>query len=249
MTRTLLGITLQKYTKNEILEYVIDRAKNRRGFTHVVSLNPEIMVLAQDQSEFKACLNRAHLRLIDGVGVRIAATLMGIPAGDRLSGVDLMAEAVSQAGGLRLTVALLGGHKDLAESLANRYSQAYPEARFIGIQGIKNIKDPQKIEEIRIKTQIADLRPHLVFVSFGSPAQELWIDSHRELFKNSVCIGVGGAFDFLGGRVPRAPGVMRSLGLEWLFRLWVQPWRWRRQLRLVRFAVIVIRQRLWNRES
>lgn len=249
MNNTLLGIELQHATKSQILETLEERLKNHDRFIHVVSLNPETMVVAQDDPRFKAILNQAQIRLIDGAGVRLAARVLGIDSGSRLSGVDLMSGLIHQADSLCLRVALIGGSKELAERLADRYSQAYPKAKFVGLQGIKNIKNPEKREENHIKTLIADLRPHLVFVSFGSPAQEIWIDSHRELFKNTVCCGVGGAFDFLDGRVPRAPHFLRVVGLEWLFRLWAEPWRWRRQLRLVRFAGLVARQVLWKKES
>ncbi len=86
---------------------------------------------------------------------------------------------------------------------------------------------------------MTDFKPHLVFVAFGSPWQELWIERHRNQFQNCVVMGVGGAFDFLGGKVPRAPVIIRRLGFEWLFRLIVQPWRLRRQLRLVRFGWLI----------
>jgi N-acetylglucosaminyldiphosphoundecaprenol N-acetyl-beta-D-mannosaminyltransferase len=249
MKKTLLGITLQSNTRNQILENIESRLASHDRFTHVVSLNPENVVVAQESDSFKRVLNQAQIKLVDGIGVVFAASLLGLPHSERVSGVDLMDELTCRASALRLRVALIGGFEDLAETLADRYAQAQPEAKFIGLQGIKNIKKPEKSEENRIKSVITDLRPHLVFVSFGSPAQELWIDSHRELFKNSVVCGVGGAFDFLGGRVRRAPALMRAAGLEWLFRLWVEPWRWRRQLRIVRFAGLVIRQRLWKKES
>lgn len=249
MNKTLLGIEIPATTKRQVLETLEDRLRKHDRFTHVVSLNPENMVIAHEQSRFKQVLNQAQIRLIDGVGVGVAAMAAGIPAGERFSGVDLMSELIGAADSLRLRVALIGGSGDLAEKLADRYQQAHPEAKFIGLQGVKNIKNPEKSEENRIKSIIADLRPHLVFVSFGSPAQELWIESQRKIFKNSVCVGVGGAFDFLSGQSPRAPRVLRTLGLEWLFRLWVEPWRWRRQLRLVRFAGLVARQVLWKKES
>lgn len=249
MKKTLLGIELQSNSRNQILENIESRLVHHDRYTHVVSLNPENVVVAQDDPSFKTVLNQAQIKLVDGVGVVFAASLLGLPRSERVSGVDLMDELTCRASALRLRVALIGGFGDLADELANRYTQAQPEAKFIGLQGIKNIKKPEKSEENRIKSVITDLRPHLVFVSFGSPAQEVWIESHRELFKNSVVCGVGGAFDFLGGRVRRAPSWMRAVGLEWLYRLWVEPWRWRRQLRIVRFAGLVIRQLLWKKAS
>lgn len=249
MPRTLLGVQIPTETRGQTVEKIVENVKKHDKFVHVVSLNPEILVAAQAQPSFKDVLNQAQIKLIDGIGVRMAAQVLGIPCGERFSGVNLMSEMVSRANGLRLKVALIGGSKDLAESLAVRYGQAHPEAKFVGIQGIKNIKNPEKSEENHIKSVIADLRPHIVFVSFGSPDQELWIDSRREFFKNSVVCGVGGAFDFLGGRVKRAPKLLQDIGLEWLYRLWVQPWRWKRQLRLISFGRMVATQLLWKKES
>ena len=79
-----------------------------------------------------------------------------------------------------------------------------------------------------------------MLVAFGAPAQELWIDRLRNRLGVAVAIGVGGAFDFLTGRVPRAPAWMRKAGLEWLFRLLRQPWRIRRMAVLPIYAVKVL---------
>lgn len=248
-SRALLGVQIDGWSKSKVLEYISQRIKEHASYTHVVSLNPENMVVASEMPEFKECLNKAHVRLIDGVGVSVAARLAGFHAGDRFSGVDLMKELMERAGNWRLTVVLIGGKEELAKSIADRYSQAYPEAKFFGIHGIKNIKNPTKIEEKELKQQILAVRPHLVFVSFGSPAQELWIESHKELFCEATCIGVGGAFDFIGGTVSRAPAMVRAAGLEWLYRLWVEPWRWRRQLRLIQFMRLVMKEILWKKAS
>jgi len=89
----------------------------------------------------------------------------------------------------------------------------------------------------------------LIFVAFGSPAQELWLYKHRGKFKGIVCMGVGQGFDVLSGQVKRAPLLLRKIGLEWLYRLITQPWRWRRQLRLVKFLWLVFKEKLSNRET
>jgi N-acetylglucosaminyldiphosphoundecaprenol N-acetyl-beta-D-mannosaminyltransferase len=91
--------------------------------------------------------------------------------------------------------------------------------------------------------QIREARPRILLVAYGAPAQELWIDRLRDRLDVSVAVGVGGAFDYLTGRVRRAPRWMRSAGAEWLYRLSRQPWRIRRMAVLPEFAVRVLRSR------
>ena len=120
--------------------------------------------------------------------------------------------------------------------------QKYPNLNCTGIEGIVNIQKPTEAEEEYIRSIVVEKKPSLVFVAFGSPFQELWIDHHRDLFHGMVCMGVGGAFDYLSGSVPRAPRMVRWIGGEWIFRLFVQPWRIKRQLRLLSFMILVAKR-------
>ena len=94
--------------------------------------------------------------------------------------------------------------------------------------------------DAQTRSVVAAARPDILLVAYGAPRQELWIDRVARPLGVPVAIGVGGAFDFLAGRVPRAPGWMRAAGLEWLFRLIRQPWRARRMLALPAFALAVL---------
>lgn len=235
----LLGITIASQSKSIILYKIKKYLEQPVGFFHIVSLNPENLVIAQENLEFKKVLETAQIKLIDGVGIILAARLLRIEAGERVTGVELMEELIKLAGERRLRVLLIGGKDNLAERLANCYQKRFPEAKFLGLEGIKEIKNPQKKEEEKIFSIVADFKPHFVFAAFGSPDQELWLARHYHRLAGVVGMGVGGAFDFLSGRVPRAPSIIRRLGFEWLFRLLVQPWRWRRQRRLVKFAWLI----------
>ncbi len=84
----------------------------------------------------------------------------------------------------------------------------------------------------------------MLFVAYGHPRQDFWIGVHRAELPCAVALGVGGAFDYVTGVAPRAPVWMRRVGLEWLYRLAAQPWRWRRMARLPLFVLLVIRQKL-----
>lgn len=239
-SKAILGLSTKPLSKNIILEKIKKYSEKPKGFFHIVSLNPENLLAARQNQEFKNVLQMAQIQIIDGIGVVLAARLLGVEVGERLTGVELMQDLVIMANNQRLRVLLIGGRANLADKLAKCYGQAYPEARFYGLEGIRDIKNPANIEEERIVSIVSDFKPHLLFAAFGSPEQELWLSRHKSQFTGIVCMGVGGAFDYLGGLVPRAPRFMQKIGLEWLFRLIVEPWRWRRQLRLLKFIWLVL---------
>ena len=255
MTNTLLGIPLQKTSKKEVLEkiekYIESQAQNSKlktqnsqKYLHVVSLNPENVVIAQGDPKFKKIVQSAQITINDGVGIKIAARILGISGMNRTPGVDLAEELVKLADKESLKVMLIGGKSNLALRLSQCYSQKYPKLRLIGFEGIKDISKTKKRENEQIFSIVRQHRPHLILAAFGSPFQEKWFEANSSKLSGIVCMGVGGGFDFLAGRVPRAPLWVRNSGLEWLFRLFVEPWRWRRQLRLVKFVGLVIRQKL-----
>ncbi len=235
-SQKLGGITIPTASRSDIREKIITYAQKRTNFAQVVSLNPEIMVLATEDPIFLRVLTDAEVQIIDGVGVSMVAKLRGIPSGERYSGADLMHDLIKAASVHRFKIAFLGGAPGVAEKLVSCYSQQYPTVSFTGFYGSKDIKNDQDGAETDVILRwIREEKPHILFVSFGSPTQEKWIWQHRAQLTGIVCIGVGGAFDFAAGTVSRAPAWIRRVGGEWLYRLIRQPWRWRRQLRLVRF--------------
>ena len=244
-TKTILGIKVENQTKKDILEKINKYLENPRDLLHIVSINPEIVVIAQKLKEFKRVVNTAQIRIIDGFGVVLAGQILGQTIGPRLTGVDLMQELLFIASNRPLRVLFVGGKGKLAEDMAECYNKLQSKAKFKGTEGIADVRNPSLDEEKELISIVADYKPHLLLVSFGSPYQELWIDKNRGYLKGIVCMGVGGGFDFLAGYVKRAPSFVRSLGLEWLYRLFVQPWRIKRQiLRLPYFLLLVFKERL-----
>lgn len=244
LKKNLLGISVEPLSKKDILEKIKKNIQQPAEFFHVVSLNPENIVIAQQNLEFRKTIETAQIKIVDGIGIVIASKILKIEAGERVTGVGLVKDLVMMASQRRLRVLLIGGRRNLALRLAQCYQQTYPKVKFLGDYGIKDIKNPQQSEEKKIFSIVASYKPHIVLVAFGSPDQELWIDRHKDLFKNCLVMGVGGAFDFLSGQIPRAPKFLRKIGLEWLFRLFIQPWRWKRQLKIIKFIWLVIKQRL-----
>ncbi len=242
----ILNITIPYNRKSDILYKIRKYILKPKGFFHVVSLNPENMVLTRENPYFKRVIETAQVKLVDGVGIVLAARWLGIPIGQRMTGVELMEELIKMADKLRLRVLLIGARSNLALTLADCYNQKYARASFKGLYGIKDIKNPRPNEEKAIFSIVRRYKPHVLFVSFGSPDQELWLARHKKKFSGVVAIGVGGAFDYLSGQVTRPPTLMRKVGLEWLFRLINQPWRWKRQLRLIKFIQLVLAEK-WRK--
>jgi len=239
----ILGISITPQSKQNILDKIIKYIRSPKGICHIVSFNPENLVVAYENKKFKEVLETAQIKIIDGVGIVLASRMLGIEVGERVTGVGLMEELIKLADKLRLRVLLIGGKSDLALKLANCYSNKFFKAKFLGIEGIKNIRNPKKQEEEAIFSIVADYKPHFLFVAFGSPDQELWLERHKNKFSKMVIMGVGGAFDFLAGKIFRAPKIIQKLGFEWLFRLLIQPWRWRRQLRLLKFVYLIFKEK------
>lgn len=242
--KTLLGITIPTETSTIILEQIKKYISTHSQFCHIVSLNPENIIISQTSIEFKKTIETAQIHIIDGIGVVLAARILGIHIGERFTGVDLMQELIVLAQKSRLTVLLIGGGPNLALSLSKCYQRNYPEAKFFGIKGFKNIYRQTKNEEDKILSIVRSAKPNLIFAAFGSPEQELWLVRHKRQFKGIVCMGVGQGFDVAGGLVNRAPTWIQKIGLEWLYRLLTQPWRWRRQLRLIQFMWLILQEKL-----
>ena len=179
------------------------------------------------------------------MGVVLAGRLFNLEL-ERLTGVDLMENLLNLASIMRLRAMLIGGKPNLALELADCYQRQFPEAKFKGVEGIADIKNPREEEEKAIFSIVPSYKPHIIFAAFGSPDQELWLARHSEEFVGTVVMGVGGAFDYLSGKADRPSGFIRKIGLEWLSRLISQPWRWKRQTRLLKFIKLVLEQKWKN---
>ena len=226
----LLGVGITNAMEHEVLEYIITGLGQQTEKYFIVTPNPELLVIADNNPKYKDILNRAKLALADGLGVVWGARLLGNPLKERIHGVDLLERLCSGIAKQPITVGFLGAGPNVAEKTSECLIKKYP--------GLKVSFASQEWNE-SLKSKKTDI----LFIAFGSPKQELWIAEHISSIPAKVLIGVGGAFDFISGRVPRAPRFLRRLGLEWLFRLVIQPWRIKRQLSLLKFIYLVLREK------
>jgi N-acetylglucosaminyldiphosphoundecaprenol N-acetyl-beta-D-mannosaminyltransferase len=201
----------------------------------LVTLNPEMVMRARHDPGLRAAIHAADRVVADGVGVLWATRLLGALAPERVTGVDLLDAFCSVAAMRGYRVFLLGAAQGVAQEAACVLAERHPGLRVAGTQS----GSPDEADAPALLARLRAAQPDALFVAFGSPAQECWIARYRGQLGAAVAIGVGGAFDMLAGRVPRAPYWMRRAGLEWSYRLVRQPWRWRRMLALPGFALLV----------
>jgi N-acetylglucosaminyldiphosphoundecaprenol N-acetyl-beta-D-mannosaminyltransferase len=235
----ILGVRVDGVTHAELLG-VVDEFVAGRQPHQIVTLNPEMLVAAHTDTGFRAMLRQADLRVADGVGLMLAARLLGRPLPERITGSDGIYRLATHCAERGYRPYFLGAAPGVAEKAAVRLVALNPGLKVAGTFA----GSPRLEEEAEIIGRVRATAPDILFVAYGVPAEERWIARNRERLGVPVMMGVGGTFDFVAGVARRAPGWMRRAGLEWLHRLAREPWRWRRQLALPRFAYLVLRQRL-----
>lgn len=211
------------------------RAEPRRATALVATVNPEFLMLARRDPQFRRVLCSAALRLADGWGVVWALRRRGQPAA-QVAGADLVPRLAAAAADRGYRLYLLGARPGVAEAAAARLQAAHPDLQVVGAEPGSPRPEDDQAQADRVRASRADL----VLVAYGAPRQELWIARNSERMGAGVAIGVGGTFDYLAGRVRRAPSAWRRLHGEWAWRLLREPWRARRMAVLPRFALLVL---------
>lgn len=234
----ILGIPVDNVTYEDALmrmeEFISDGQPHQ-----VVTVNPEFIMTARDDPGFAGILKESHLALPDGHGLLWAARILGTPLKQRVTGVDTIIRMAAVAARKGYRIYFLGATQGVADAAAGELSRLYPKLEIVGTYA----GSPALEEEEEILNIIRQARPHILFVAYGAPQQEKWIARNLARLGVPVAMGVGGAFDFISGGAKRAPRWLQRLGLEWLHRLYRQPWRWRRMGALPRFAWVVFRAR------
>ncbi|MFN2322196.1 MAG: WecB/TagA/CpsF family glycosyltransferase [Trueperaceae bacterium] len=203
----------------------------------IVTLNPEIVVQAAGDPELANALARADLTVADGVGVGWAARRGGVALPGRVPGVDL-AFAILAAGGPDLRVFLLGGRPGVAEAAATAATARWGTA----VVGHRHGYFDRALEGAAVAAEVRASGAGLLLAGLGE-GQERFLDDHRDAFGAGCLIGVGGTLDVLAGVARRTPAWTRRWGVEWAWRVGMDPKRWRRAPRLARFAWMVLRAR------
>lgn len=258
----ILGVKVDFLNQRDALS-LIEQWVNSVKKYQITTPNPEQVILAQNDYRFKKIINQSSLAIPDGTGLVWALkmkkpSLSAIPhfAGQRerkisrvfkrLSGVDLVISLCKLAAKKNWRVFLLGGKEGVAVQAAEKLTINHPSLTISHYSGSKNIKKETDKERKQTIKRINNFHPDLLFVAYGAPEQEKWIADNLAKLKVKVAMGVGGSFDYLAGKIKRAPLFIRKTGLEWFWRLICQPWRVFRQLRLLKFGYLVIKERFFK---
>ncbi len=235
---SILGIPVHDVTTEETLA-LIDQFVHD-GMPHqICTVNPEFIMTAQSDAEFKRILNHSALNLPDGIGVVWAAKRLGHPLRERVAGSDLVGLVAERAQDAGWRIFLLGAANGVAEQAAILLRERYPQTHIVGTYA----GSPWPEDEADIGARVRSSRANVLLVAYGAPRQDKWIERNIARTGAAVAIGIGGSLDFIVGRQKRAPRWVQRLGLEWLYRLVREPWRWRRQLALPKFVWRVLRSR------
>jgi N-acetylglucosaminyldiphosphoundecaprenol N-acetyl-beta-D-mannosaminyltransferase len=227
---TVLGLPvhLLRNYPNWLLECI-----HQRQGVHVVTLNAEMAIQAEQNPDLAAVIRKAELVIPDGAGVVLYLKLRGRRV-ERCPGIELAEALLRQASDLEqpASVFFYGAAPDVIQSAVSNWQQRLPKLNLAGVQ--HGYLPPE--DQPQLWQRLKELQPQIILVGLGVPRQELWIAQYRYLCPNSIWIGVGGSFDVWAGVKTRAPGWLRNNNLEWVYRLYQEPWRWRRMLALPKFA-------------
>lgn len=195
----------------------------------VMYVNAHVLNQSQERPELRAALKSADLIYCDGYGVRVAAKALELHVPHRMTGADWVWSLAALCEQRGQSIYLLGSEPGIARRAADKLQRWYPGLRIAGTHhGYFELGTPHAE---RVVEDINARKPDILLVGMGTPKQELWVQSQLPHLEVGVFWTVGALFDYVSGRVPRAPSWLADNGLEWIFRLGVEPQRmWRRYL-------------------
>lgn len=235
----ILGVPLAPLTIEEAVQHLLQRTGGDGPYL-VFTPNPEMVDRSLRDREFRRALLTAQLRVADGVGLLWASRMLKQPLPGTVPGVELMHAMLAECAAAGVRVFLLGTTPEAVSKAAQCARERYPGLEVVGHHHgfFPGEQEGEVVHYLR------SCSPGLTVSGMGVPRDQFFAVRWRDRLPPGVHLAVGGGLDILAGLTPRAPRLMRRLGLEWLFRLVVRPGRWRRQLALPRFAGAVLRRRL-----
>lgn len=238
-TVDIMGIPVDSVTMQDAL----DRVKtflNTDSVHTIYTPNAEIMMDALRDPYLKNILCEADMIIPDGAGVVLASRILGTPLPSKVPGFDLLKNTLGLRLNKKTRFYFFGGAPGVAEEAAINILGKYQRVEIAGYRnGYFTAEEEAKIIE-DINASNADV----LAVALGAPKQEKWIHANKDKLKVKICIGVGGSFDVFAGKVQLAPEFFRKNNLEWLYRLYKEPRRYKRMLKLPQFVLLTIAVRL-----
>jgi len=200
------------------------------------------LLYAKKHADYWQALRQAEVRCVDGFGLKIAGWWKSAQP-DRCTGVELSDALVQFCLRNNWTLGLIGGRPEIADKAAWALRRRFPDLKVFAEDGGHVTLDGHLDDKADASlTRLIDIEPDVLLVAYGHPKQDYWISQHRQRFpRTKIIVGVGGTLDFWSETVKRAPNWVRAIGMEWLYRLFNEPWRWRRIWRaVVEFPLAVV---------
>lgn len=220
--KKVLNYNVDTFSFHNTIDYIMDKISKYEGM-QIVTVNPEMIELANNNEEFAEVLNEADLVVADGVGIKIALKLKGINI-EQVRGIELAKTMLKRCAMKGYKVALIGAKEEILQKAITNLKQEIPNLDICYNQNGYFCDN----EETYVYKNLKENKPSLILVAMGAPKQELLIKRCKEEYPVGVFIGVGGSFDVWSGEVERAPEIYQKLGLEWLYRTISQPERFKR---------------------
>ena len=229
----ILGVPFSKANMKETVNIIANKIESdSQSIFNIVTGNPEIVLQAQKDAKLRCILSEADLITPDGEGIVLASKWKGQPLTERVTGVDLLLEALKMGNEGAWSFYFLGADEQVSKKATENILKKFPNITISG----RHHGYFDNTQEEGILMDIENKRPDILIVALGAPRAEKWIYNYKSRLPVKVAFGVGGALDVISGKVPRAPEKWQELKLEWLYRLIIQPSRWRRQIVLPVFA-------------
>jgi N-acetylglucosaminyldiphosphoundecaprenol N-acetyl-beta-D-mannosaminyltransferase len=241
----IADVPIHNLNMQETLE-MIEEFIAKREPVYLGSINADMIVRCHHDKDFARYYQRCHLCLTDGVPILWASKFLGTPLKEKVAGSDLVPQICALASVRDYRIFFLGGRPGAAEGAKTNLLKKYPSLEIVGVYappfGFE--RDAQELE--RIEAMIKEARPDILLVGLGAPKQERWISQYYQHLNVPVMMGVGATFEFIAGVVKRAPQWMQKSGLEWFWRLMMEPKRlWKRYLiEDMQFFGLVLKQKV-----
>ena len=216
----ILGVTVDVLNVKETID-LVDKYIQTKTPLHLMGVNADKINEANKNEKMMEIINKCGVINADGASVVLASKYLGMPLPERVAGIDLMQDLVKLASEKEYSIYLLGAKQEVVEKTKEVLLEKHPTLK---INGIRNgyFKDEEWID---IANELKENQPDMIFVGITSPKKEYLIEFLQNNGIGSVMMGVGGSFDVISGKIPRAPKWMQKCNLEWLFRVMKEPRR------------------------
>jgi N-acetylglucosaminyldiphosphoundecaprenol N-acetyl-beta-D-mannosaminyltransferase len=234
-TVEILGVKIHNVVMGKAIECIEEMIHSGKS-NLVITLGTEMVMVAQNNPNFRDLVNRSPLVLPDGGGLLWASKVLGTPLQERIAGIDLLESLCKLSQEKQWKIFFLGGKPGIAELASQKIRIKFPKINILGTHhGF--------FSQTEISSILKNQKPDILFAGLGAPRQEFWLEENLHAFGIPVGIGVGGSFDVLAGKLRRAPAWMMQLYLEWLFRFYQEPKRFRRIMKIPLFMLRIYARR------